>query len=154
MTDALSRVETNALHTDSTNDIDFTAIAKAQHEDTDLLTLQSNAQPFELKAMLIPSSVSTVICNVSTGVPCPYVPEKFCQAVFQSLHSLSDPSIRATQCLITSCFVWPHINKDIQSGQSPVFTAWVDLEILGRGFLTTASGLLISRLSLMVTISF
>ena len=29
-----------------------------------------------------------------------------------------------------------------------------DLEILGRGFLTTASGLLISQLSLMVTISF
>ena len=29
-----------------------------------------------------------------------------------------------------------------------------DLEIVGRGFLTTASGLLISQLSLMVTISF
>ncbi len=30
----------------------------------------------------------------------------------------------------------------------------VDLEILGRDFLTTASGLLISQLSLMITISF
>ena len=29
-----------------------------------------------------------------------------------------------------------------------------DLEILGRGFLTTASGLLISWLSLMVTVGF
>ena len=90
----LSRVETNALHIDSTNDIDFTAIAKAQHDDPDLLTLQSNAQPLELKAMPIPASDSTIICDVSTGVPRPYVPEKFRQAVFQSLHSLSHPSIR------------------------------------------------------------
>ena len=112
--DALSCVETNALHTDSTNDIDFTAIAKAQHDDPDLLTLQSNAQPLELKAMPIPASDSTIICDVSTGVPRPYVPEKFRQAVFQSLHSLSQHSIRATQRLITSRFVWPHINKDIQ----------------------------------------
>ena len=32
--------------------------------------------------------------------------------------------------------------------------AGADLEVLGRGFLTTASGLLISQLSLMVTVGF
>ena len=34
------------------------------------------------------------------------------------------------------------------------FIAGADLEILGRGFLTTASGLLISQLSLMITVGF
>ena len=35
-----------------------------------------------------------------------------------------------------------------------VLITGMDLEILGRGFLTTASGLLISQLSLMVALSF
>ena len=35
-----------------------------------------------------------------------------------------------------------------------VHTTGADLEFLGRGFLTTASDLLISQLSLMVTVSF
>ena len=67
-----------------------------------------------VKAIPIPTSNSTIVCDVSTGVPRPYVPEKFRQAVFESLHSLSHPSIRATQWLITARFVWPHINSDIR----------------------------------------
>ena len=109
--DALSDVETNALHTDPANAIDFKAITEAQHNDPDLQS--SSTHSLKLKVMPIPTSDSTIVCDTSTGVPRPYVPERFRQAVFQSLHSLSHPSIRATQHLITSHFVWPHINKDI-----------------------------------------
>ena len=34
--------------------------------------------------------------------------------MFDSLHSLSHPGIRATQKLITSRFVWPGINADVR----------------------------------------
>ena len=51
---------------------------------------------------------------MSTGVPRPYVPCKFRRNVFDSLHSLGHPSIRATQKLITERYVWPDINKDVR----------------------------------------
>ena len=51
---------------------------------------------------------------MSTGVPRPYVPQQFRKTVFDSLHTLSHPSIRATQRLITSRYVWPNINQDVR----------------------------------------
>ena len=64
--------------------------------------------------MPLPMSKSTIVCDVSTDVPCPYVPPSFRRAVFDSLHSLLHPGIRATQCLVTAQFVWPSINSDIR----------------------------------------
>ena len=52
---------------------------------------------------------------MSTGVPRPYVPQQFRKTVFDSLHSLSHPSIRATQRLITARYVWPNINQDVRN---------------------------------------
>ena len=51
---------------------------------------------------------------MSTGVPRLYVPQQFQQTVFDSLHSLSHPSICATQHFITSQYVWPNIHKDVR----------------------------------------
>ena len=43
-----------------------------------------------------------------------YVPQPFCRAVFDALHYLSHPGIRATQCLVTARYVWPRINADVR----------------------------------------
>ena len=50
---------------------------------------------------------------MSTGVLRPYVPSELRHTVFDAFHSLSYPSIRATQSLITARYVWPNINSDI-----------------------------------------
>ena len=42
------------------------------------------------------------------------MPPSFRRQVFDSLHSLSHPDIRAPQRLITSRYVWPSINKDVR----------------------------------------
>ena len=55
-----------------------------------------------------------IICDMSTGIPRPIVPSSYRRQVFDSLHSLSHPGIRATQRLITSRFVWPNINSDVR----------------------------------------
>ena len=55
--------------------------------------------------MPLPVSESTIVYDASTDVPCPYVPPSFRRAVFDSLHSLSHPGIRATQRLVTAQFV-------------------------------------------------
>ena len=106
--DALSRIETNALHQSSV--IDFKVIAAAQQNDPDLPQLQSSTS-IKLQPLPLPTSDLTLLCDMSTGVPRPYIPQQFRQTVFDSLHSLSHPSIRATQHLR---YIWPNMNKDVR----------------------------------------
>ena len=110
--DALSRIETNALH-QSPPIIDFKAIAAAQQTDPELPQVQSSTSSIKLQPLPLPTSDLTLLCDMSTGVPRPYIPQQFRQTVFDSLHSLSHPSIRATQHLITARYIWPNINKDV-----------------------------------------
>ena len=110
--DALSRIVVNALHTDDAFPvIDFRAMAVAQVNDPALAKLQSDSS---LKLQQIPLALSngvSIICDMLTGVPHPYVPESFRQTIFDCLHSLSHPGIRATQRMVTSRFVWPRCSQ-------------------------------------------
>ena len=88
--DGLSRIEVNALKTH--HGIDFEEMAKAQTEDPDFATVtfpQARKRPSN-------SRKKTILCDISTGVPRPFVPRSFRRIVFQSLHSLSHPGARAT----------------------------------------------------------
>ena len=108
--DALSRAHINTL-----NDItvDFDAIALAQTTDDEILELTDG--PLKLKHVPIPSSDKTILCDMSTGFPRPYIPASFRKTIFHSLHNLSHPGIRATQKLLTDRFVWDGINRDVRS---------------------------------------
>ena len=68
----------------------------------------------QLQQVPIPASSTTLLCDVSTGHPRPYVPPDLRRQVFDSLHSMSHPGIRATQCLITAHYVWLTINVDVR----------------------------------------
>ena len=109
--DALSRIEVNALG--QGQDIDFEAMAKAQLEDPDLPTLESSSS-LRLSKTPVLASAATLVCDLSTGVPRPVVPFSFRRAVFDSLHSLSHPGVRATKCLITRRYTWPDIKRDVR----------------------------------------
>ena len=69
LADALSRMDTNALHTNA--NIDLKAMAAAQQTDT---SLQNDCSSLKLKAMPLPTSDVHILCDTSTGVPRPYVP--------------------------------------------------------------------------------
>ena len=111
--DALSRIELNAI-TSQPPVIDFTQLAAAQKEDSQLQQLTQDNSSLSLKSMPAPTTDVMLLCDVSTGTPRPYVPYKFRKTIFNSLHSLSHPGIRATQKLITTRYVWPNINSDVQ----------------------------------------
>ena len=64
--------------------------------------------------MPLPTTDGTFMCDMSTGTPRPYVPEPFRRVVFDTLHSLAHPGVRATQRLITAHYVWPRINADVR----------------------------------------
>ena len=111
--DALSRIEVNALG--KCQDIDFEAMAKAQGQDQDLSALQSSSSSsLKLSSVPVPASTTTIVCDLSTGVPRPVVPLLFRRAVFDALHSLSHPGVRATERLIASRYTWPNIKADVR----------------------------------------
>ena len=62
----------------------------------------------------MPMCKDLLLCETSSGTPRPFVPEHFRNIVFNSLHFLSHPGIRATQRLMTSRFFWPGMNADVR----------------------------------------
>ena len=110
--DTLSRLSVSTLHTDdSTPVVDFRAMAAAQ---PDLASLQHDSSLNLQQVPLAMSDGVTLLCDVSTGTQRPYVPASFRRAIFDALHSLSHPGIRATQRLVRTRFVWPKMNLDVR----------------------------------------
>ena len=78
--------------------------------DPQIRALQSSpATSLVVDAIPLVNSSDTILCDTSTGVPA-----NWRQTVFDSLHCLSHPGIRATQRLITARYVWPGINSDVR----------------------------------------
>ena len=112
---ALSRIDINcSFLSELPSSIDFYKMAEEQKSDPDLRKCEADSS-LKLEPFPLPDSDQSIICDVSTGTPRPFVPLSFCCRVFNTLHSLLHPGIRATQCLVTSRFVWPNINADTRS---------------------------------------
>ena len=96
--------------------IDFAAMANAQLTDPELARLR-NDQSSNLKwhDIIFPGCSVPLVCDTSTGSPRPFVPSQFRRAVFNSLHQLSHPGIRASQRLLAGRYIWPAINRDVRS---------------------------------------
>ena len=102
---ALPSTEANALHSNAFINLQERAVA--EETEPDLVKFQITMSSLKLKAISLPSSDGTILCETSTEVPHPYVPQQFHHKVFDYLHSFSHLSIRVTQHLVTACFVWP-----------------------------------------------
>lgn len=105
--DALSRVEAIA------SSIDHDTLVSAQKADIELRELLGDKNSaLKLKKVYFPDQNAHLYCDTTSDAVRPFVPRSLRRAVFNSLHSLSHPGMRATQQLLTSRFVWPSINKD------------------------------------------
>ena len=110
--DALSRINSVYHPTDR---IDFSALAAAQRNDDELIALRSRPDTsLVFEDQPCPSAESTIVVDTSTGTTRPYVPQLFRRSVFDTLHALSHPGIRATQKLVCARYVWPGMNRDIR----------------------------------------
>ena len=103
--DALSRIDVSSLQQASPQ-IDFNALAAAQ-QDTELQTLRRSSTSLTFDDVSIPGVELSLICDFSTGQSCLYLPISFRFPVFELLHGLSHPGIRASQRLITFTYIWP-----------------------------------------------
>ncbi|XP_076734505.1 LOW QUALITY PROTEIN: uncharacterized protein K02A2.6 [Maylandia zebra] len=59
-----------------------------------------------------------LVCDVSTGRPRPVVPASWRRQVFDSVHALSHPGVRASVKLVSSKFVWPGLRKSVKEWAS------------------------------------
>lgn len=109
--DALSRIPTRVNAADRPI-IDFSKLSAAQQDDEEPRTLRSGSSSLLLQDIV--SGTTSSVCDVSTGSPRPYIPPRLRRDVFDALHSLSHPGIRATPKLLTSRFIWPGINTDVR----------------------------------------
>ena len=56
---------------------------------------------------------STLLCDISTGTPRSVVPASWRKRVFEAVHNLTHPGMRATHHLMAGKFVRPGMNKKV-----------------------------------------
>ena len=117
--DALSRFTVDALVLKGIDGLDFHNMANAQQSDPEIRQIMDGTMPqpssAKLESIPLQSSDLTILCDVSTGMPRPLVPAALRRHVFDVLHSLVHPGIRATQRLIVTHFIWPNIHIDVRN---------------------------------------
>ena len=109
--DALSR---NSISTICTG-IDYKILARLQQEERDSTDLQNSESSLQFQPISIDDSGITILCDVSTGRPRPWVPPSFRRQVFDAVHGIAHPSARSTTKLLRQKFIWYGLSKDAKS---------------------------------------
>jgi len=90
--------------------LDFSKMAAAQFSCPDLAFMRSSPSLSIIYRLV---GDTRLLGDISTGNFRPFVPESFRFAVFQSLHGMHHPGIRATTRLVGSSYCWPHMNRSV-----------------------------------------
>jgi len=90
--------------------VDLAALAAAQLQCPSTAELISSPS---LRVQKLDFGGTHLYCDTSTGLVRPLVPDSFRTAVFNAVHSLAHPGIRATKRLTTSRWVWRKMSSDI-----------------------------------------
>ncbi|KAK4474226.1 hypothetical protein MN116_000117, partial [Schistosoma mekongi] len=96
--DALSRI--HALN--RIQGVDLVGLARLQNENN------------ELHDELSTTTLKLQTKTIRKGTARPIVPKSYRRIIFDTLHNLSHPGVRATSKLIAQRFCWPTMNKDIK----------------------------------------
>ena len=76
-------------------------MASAQTEDPDMQAYRTAITSLRLEDVPFSNGTFTLLCDVSTGVPIPVVPEAWRRLVFDTVHSLAHPGARTTKRLVS-----------------------------------------------------
>ena len=112
--DYLSRPSECSVSRSKPFSLDLKVLSEAQMQDEELKNLlvseRSKDSKFTLKRFVI--SDAEVYFETSTEVMRPFIPSPMRRSIFDAIHGLSHPGIRATRKLLTSKFFWPNLNSD------------------------------------------
>ena len=73
------------------------------------------AKDSSLQLKLVPLNGIQVLCDVSGPSPRPFVPLLFRRRLFEAIHGLVHPSMRATRRLMAARAIWISMNRDINA---------------------------------------
>ena len=90
---------------------DWSSFSAEQRADETLTAIID--APGDLQIQPVEIEGYPIICDISLGYGRPLVPTSLRRRVFEMLHNLSHPSVRATKRSITKHFVWPQISKEV-----------------------------------------
>lgn len=110
--DALSRISTiNEIYSISfDSSINYELLSKAQKQHKDFLKNMDSS----LKIIQTRLNNVHLYCDISTGRVRPLIPPNFRKTVFDQVHNLSHPGIKATTEQIKKDFVWHNMSQDIK----------------------------------------
>ncbi|GBN20197.1 Transposon Ty3-G Gag-Pol polyprotein [Araneus ventricosus] len=102
-------------------EIQFSSLAdlklweRSQNSDPELKGILEGKIKFSgvLVKVQMPDSEISLYCNVNSESNRFYVPGELRRKIFDNLHNMSHPGIRATKALIANRYCWPNQNKDI-----------------------------------------
>ncbi|XP_050689003.1 uncharacterized protein LOC126981608 [Eriocheir sinensis] len=110
--DALSRTAINTIHALAPG-LDYTALAAAQEKDKEMPAYRTAISDLVLEDVPFGPANTTLLCDVSTGQPRPIIPAVWRRRVFDIVHNLAHPSIRATKALMATKFMWHGLHKQV-----------------------------------------
>jgi hypothetical protein len=90
--------------------VEFSAMAAAQQSCPEVKEMM-NSNTLQITKQAVGGA--TLLGDVSTGVFPLLVPVQCREAIFQSLHSIHHPGVRATRHVIAAQFCWPQMAKPI-----------------------------------------
>jgi cleavage and polyadenylation specificity factor subunit 1 len=106
--DALSRAPINSL----VKWVPMEELAKAQAEAPEIQATRTAVTAMSLRDVRFGDG-PTLLCDMSNGHPRPVVPQSHRRLIFDAVHELSHPGIRATRKLLAERFVWHRMSADI-----------------------------------------
>ena len=110
--DTLSRGEISAISSPQPG-VDYKAMAAAQRTDASITAVPTATTGLVIRDIPLDHYGNSISCDISTGRPRPLVPDTWQRTVFDAVHDLSHPSIRATKQLVAAKFVWPGLRKQV-----------------------------------------
>ena len=92
--------------------IDYAQIHQAQKNSVELQNIQKKSNALHWQKYKFGDY--TIVCDISTSRPRPYLPTNLRRKIFDAIHSISHPSANSTTRLITSRYIWEAMRKDIK----------------------------------------
>ncbi|GFY55001.1 integrase_H2C2 domain-containing protein [Trichonephila inaurata madagascariensis] len=90
-------------------------MAREQQKDSQLQDILAGSCPSSLVLQPFPVGQPpiTLHCDVSTDHIRPFVPVIFRWEIFNNLHALSRPGVRASLKMVAERYVWPAMRQDV-----------------------------------------
>ena len=93
--------------------IDYIAMARAQAASIDVQAYKTAFTCLEITNTRLNEQGPELVCAVSTGRPRPIVPSDFRRTVFDVVHNLSHPGVKAAVKMVSDKFVWHRMRKQV-----------------------------------------